>query len=227
MKYLALVLTAVAGLAAPASAVVTTLTFSGDICGVAGTDACGNYSAIGQNYGDSALADVQYRSIVAGTGATYEPFLKFWTQYGDLPGIIWGGAGQAGYISEIAIIPTAGYEVSLIGFDLATYLGRSASTPVSISSIGGSSIFSGTVNTLSPTHNSLAVASSYFSDGILLRWGPDGYDVGLDNIAFDIRAAGVAPVPEAASWAMMVGGFGLVGGALRRRKLTTRSVPSM
>lgn len=30
---------------------------------------------------------------------------------------------------------------------------------------------------------------------------------------------GVAPVPEPASWAMMVGGFGLIGSAMRRRAL--------
>ena len=34
--------------------------------------------------------------------------------------------------------------------------------------------------------------------------------------------APAAPVPEPASWAMMVGGFGLVGGALRRRRLAVR-----
>lgn len=37
------------------------------------------------------------------------------------------------------------------------------------------------------------------------------------------QGAGVAPVPEPATWAMMILGFGAVGGALRRRqKVTTR-----
>ena len=67
-------------------------------------------------------------------------------------------------------------------------------------------------------HNSLAVNSAYFADGIILRWGPNGYDVGLDNIRFDVRAidSGSA-VPEPATWAMMIAGFGLVGAAMRRR----------
>jgi hypothetical protein len=34
--------------------------------------------------------------------------------------------------------------------------------------------------------------------------------------------AGVGAVPEPASWAMMLGGFGLVGGAMRRRKVQLR-----
>jgi hypothetical protein len=37
----------------------------------------------------------------------------------------------------------------------------------------------------------------------------------LDNYTVTIALAGA--VPEPATWAMMIGGFGLVGGALRRR----------
>ena len=38
-----------------------------------------------------------------------------------------------------------------------------------------------------------------------------------------LGTAAVAAVPEPASWAMMIGGFGIVGGSLRRkRKITTR-----
>jgi opacity protein-like surface antigen len=33
-----------------------------------------------------------------------------------------------------------------------------------------------------------------------------------------VQLVGTASVPEPASWAMMVGGFGLLGGAMRRRK---------
>jgi hypothetical protein len=35
---------------------------------------------------------------------------------------------------------------------------------------------------------------------------------------FDDVAAGIGAVPEPASWALMIGGFGLVGGAMRRRQ---------
>lgn len=34
---------------------------------------------------------------------------------------------------------------------------------------------------------------------------------------FDIEVSTTSDAPELASWAMMVGGFGLVGGAMRRR----------
>ena len=42
--------------------------------------------------------------------------------------------------------------------------------------------------------------------------------LGIDNLAFDIRQiAAPGAVPEPASWAMMIAGFGLTGGAMRRR----------
>ena len=44
----------------------------------------------------------------------------------------------------------------------------------------------------------------------------DGREV-LDYVTLD-----VASVPEPATWAMMIGGFGLAGAALRRRRATVR-----
>lgn len=43
----------------------------------------------------------------------------------------------------------------------------------------------------------------------------------LDEVRFLVNAA-PAPVPEPATWAMMIAGFGLVGGAMRRRNVTTK-----
>lgn len=53
----------------------------------------------------------------------------------------------------------------------------------------------------------VAVAPGSFND-----W------VGVDNINFTPIAAGA--VPEPATWAMLVGGFGLVGASMRRRRRT-------
>ena len=115
--------------------------------------------------------------------------------------------------------PTAGYEVSLLGFDIATWQGAHPTVPVKILSGGGVTIFDSTISTNTPLHNALAVNSAYFADGIILRWGPNGYNVGVDNIRFDVRAidSGSA-VPEPATWAMMIAGFGLAGGAIRTRR---------
>lgn len=55
------------------------------------------------------------------------------------------------------------------------------------------------------------VAANFLGVNSVSFYGPLNNE--LDNI--DVSAA----VPEPASWAMMLGGFGLIGGALRRRRI--------
>lgn len=43
----------------------------------------------------------------------------------------------------------------------------------------------------------------------------------IDNVVLD---QGVGAVPEPAAWAMMIGGFGLVGGAVRRRRRSVSTI---
>lgn len=45
--------------------------------------------------------------------------------------------------------------------------------------------------------------------------------INLIEIVDNITYSGVDAVPEPATWAMMIGGFGLVGGAMRRRAKTS------
>jgi len=53
--------------------------------------------------------------------------------------------------------------------------------------------------------------------GLTLGTTENAFEV--DNLAV---SSGIAAVPEPASWALMLGGFGLVGGAMRSRKRTVR-----
>lgn len=206
-------------LAPAAQSATTVLDFAGNICGAGGNSACSDGSAIGQNYGDGTGVNVGYRSALSSTGVTYEAFLKHWNlNYGDLAHVVWGGPGPSGYYSEISFTALPGYELSLIGFDAGCYLNRAScqSFPYSVTLLGGGAVAAGSVLPPSGGHDSVILNTAYSASGYVLRWGPDGYDGGLDNIAFDVRA--VAPaVPEPASWVMMILGLGAVGGALRRR----------
>ena len=51
----------------------------------------------------------------------------------------------------------------------------------------------------------------------------EGNDFALDDIRFSTRSL-VNPIPEPATWAMMIAGFGLVGGAVRRRTPAARGI---
>lgn len=214
--------------AAPAQAAITTLDFGGDICGPSGTQSCGNGSQYGQGYGDGTGVDVSYRSVDVATGATFEPYLKFWDQgYGDLQRVVWGGSGPTGQFAEITFTALAGYELRLLGFDAGCYLNRAScqSFPFSISEIGGGEVASGTNVPPAGGHASQAFSFGYSQAGYILRWGPDAYDGGLDNIRFDVRAITAGNgVPEPATWALMILGFGAIGGAMRRRQSVVAEV---
>lgn len=215
----ALIALSLAALAPAAHAVTVTLDFSGAICGATGTVACSNYSDIGQTYGDIAgVLDVSHRSVVAATGATHEAFLKYWnTGYSDLTGVAWGGNDQTGYYSEMSFTPGAGQQVTLNGFDFGDYADRNYGSAVSIFDLGGALLWSsGSFNPgVTATHFEPTVSSS---SGLVLRWGPDGYDVGIDNIQLTVGTAVTAPVPEPETWALMLAGLGVTGLVRRRRR---------
>ena len=57
--------------------------------------------------------------------------------------------------------------------------------------------------------------SPFFTNVTAVNFSSPGFRTRLDNIVVNAVVAGV---PEPTSWAMMIGGFGMAGGALRRRK---------
>ena len=210
---------------APVAAATTVLDFAGNICGAAGASPCSDGTQIGQSYGDSAGINVAYRSILTSNDTTAETNLKAWAgNYGDLVNVVWGGFDAANYRSEITLTPAAGFEVALISLDAGCYLNRASCQILNydIRSGVGALIASGATPTMFPSHATLAVNSAYFASGIVLSWGPDGYDVGLDNIAFDVRGIAAPGVPEPATWALMIGGFFVVGGAVRAKRPLAR-----
>ncbi|SIO16668.1 PEP-CTERM protein-sorting domain-containing protein [Parasphingorhabdus marina DSM 22363] len=74
-------------------------------------------------------------------------------------------------------------------------------------------------------------AVNYVSVSLRGLEAADSFNVVGNRLNIDFRASSpgdyirvlTAPVPEPSTWAMMIGGFGLVGGAMRRRrKMTTK-----
>ena len=193
-------------------AATTTLTFDGDICSAAsdGTGAfssCSNSSFINQAYGDSAEAEVGYSSA---SSAASPSSMSFWLDsYSGLTRVAYGGVDPA-----VTIVPTAGNQVQLLGFDLGAWPNANRQSQVTVTDLGtGVPILStGPITVLGSTPTSFSFASAVSTGGFSIRFGPDGFNVGIDNIAF---LAG--PVPEPGTALLLAAGVALLGGRRLRR----------
>jgi hypothetical protein len=208
--------------AVTSSAHAGVLTFDGNICN--GGTACNDYNPIDQGYGSTATVNVLYnRDITDGTlslGAANST-LKFWdTGYNQLLNIAWGGSSDAAGTPEIFLSPTAGNSVTLTGFDLGAWFHTSRGSQVTIVDGLNNVLYSS-----GPIVVGTGDLANHFafnltsSNGIGIEWGPSGYNVGIDNVAF---SDGSGAVPEPAAWVMMIAGFGVIGAGLRSSKVTTR-----
>jgi hypothetical protein len=204
---------ALAPVAQPASAAII-IDFKDTGCQFGGT-----FCTIPGNYGDTARVDVSYASINNVTGARTQGLNWYGKGYGDLEDVVWGGFNERNFTAEIRIEAAPGFELSLIDFDFATFANIARSAPFSITDLAGNIVSAGVHFTGWPTHSNLAVNSA-FGSGMIIRWGPDSYNVGVDNIRYEVRSL-AAVVPEPSSWAMMIIGFGLAGAGLRRRSLAS------
>jgi len=205
------------GLAAgPMAAQATVLTFDGNICD--GGQACDVNVAntLDQSYGDSAGVDVQYNYLIpsANVGVSPAPVgdsLGWWdVEYSDLTNVAWGGTDGTTGTAQI-FLKALGGSVTLNGFDLGAWPNTDAVTQIfiidatdnSVLFLASSALISGAV------HSSFSGPWTS-TTGIAIQWGPDGYDVGIDNIDFT-----VAPVPEPGTLGLF--GLGLLGLSLTRR----------
>ena len=194
-----------------------TLDFSGDICGASGDQTCSNYAEIGQNYGDVVgVVNVSHVSRNVGTDTVAEPYLKYWeSNYSDLDSIAWGGNGSGQY-AEIAFAPATGQIVTLLNLSFGDYQDRTSGSSAYILDASTQAVLwdSGSFN---PGTTALSFSPSVSSaNGLILRWGPDSYDVGIDNIQFSVTA-----VPEPDSLALV--GSGLLVAGLAARRLRRQS----
>lgn len=200
----------------PAQA-ATTITFNGSTgCRADQT----TYCRLPQTHGDTSMVDVSYASVHRDTQARTEMVYRYGVGYGDLQSVVFGRPDRLNYATEVTVSAAQGFELSLLDFDFADFADRAPITPFRISDLGGnvlseSSRVTGAFN----THSTYAVNSA-FGSGVIIRWGPDSHEVGLNNIRYEVRAIAAA-VPEPTTWAMLILGFGVVGASLRERRAAT------
>lgn len=105
-----------------------------------------------------------------------------------------------------------------IGANTLTFFTNQTATYSTASFNGYSIDFSGRKLTSVTLGGSSSFAPAFTFNGGNLSFNVSGLSVNAgDSVVFNIAAA----VPEPASWAMMIAGFGLAGAALRRRRQAT------
>jgi hypothetical protein len=185
-------------------------------CGI-GTP-CVDGTPISQRYGDIAgVLNVSYATVSGGVRT--QGGVAHWTSgYETLQNVAYANPGLTLEITFELLKPAAN-TFTLNSAQYAAYLNRQNTTSLSVLSLDGS-LLSTTGVVTSPTAGPATFSPAVAAlGGLRLRFGPDAFNTGIDKISFDISNT-VAAVPEPATWAMLIGGFGLIGGVMRspRRK---------
>jgi hypothetical protein len=182
-----------------------------------------DYGDIPDHYGatlDPNLADVSYRTFLFSSGATLTTQLDFWNaDYGDLTKVAF--ATSNGYTAEVSLTPAAGYGIKINSFDMAGWLNQDRTNTVMRLVDGSGNVLydfasGGAVaiegDFTGARHSSFAPNIS--SGGtVRLQWGDD-WDIGLDNLNFEVVPLSAIPEPALAP---LVLGCVALAGWLRRR----------
>jgi len=199
--------------ASAASATIYTLTFDRNVA--CGSTICGDGLALSQSYGDVAGLDVSWRSMASvGNGSIFSNDMYFWDNlYGDLQDVAYSGGG----VMDITFTVTGpGVTFTLLSFDNAGWPNADRDTEARLYQLDYTLIDSITYVAPGQGHYTQSCFNCSTTSGFVLQVGPDGFNGGIDNLTFEVTSRGA--VPEPASWALMIAGFGMVGGTLRRRK---------
>lgn len=225
MRAVLVTLAAVAslGMATSANAEAVILNFATNEFACTGVDggnvdrACTtNGQFIGGDYGSTAVLDVSYdRSESSGSAIS----LLFST----------GNGGRAYEFpsgdepSLVIFTPLSGYEVSFSNFTWSKTSATSSSNFLfEVVDENGGLLF-----TAGNSQATYAVNTAYFAGPLTFRFSNGGRgSVAIDRIAVDVKAVDAPPpppppmpaIPEPATWAMMILGFGAAGSMIRRRR---------
>lgn len=164
--------------------------------------------------GDASISDFSMFLNGSSASLTFRGYIATWT--GTQAGTLLYTSGDttissADPFQEFAFSPnlavTAGQQY--VAFLSISELGVQPSSIYSMPVSGGNAIADGGFVYFNNRLN--------FGDLFTQAW-TDNHATGYDAVIKVNFSALPAGVPEPATWAMMIGGFGLVGGAMRRRK---------
>jgi hypothetical protein len=225
MRYSTLLLAAAAAIAAPASA--ANLVVNGDFES-GNTGFSSGYNYVGTP-GDFAM----YSEGTYTVGESARDYHNLWADFpalqGDLFFIANGSTGNdlAAWeqtLTGLTVGATYKFSAYAVNVCCNSSFGGPNANPflVAVKTNGGTSTIA-TSGNVTGTGNWLQFSGNFVATGTSAKISifndnsqASGNDYGLDLIS-------VTAVPEPASWAMMIGGFGLIGAAARRRSRPTVS----
>ena len=182
------------------------LTFdAADAC----SPACVDWDLIDQSYGDGVGVDFVWSDQSFGD----QPGMQFWEDWGATTDAIFAGVDDGASVGQIDIIALSGFAVSLGGFDLAAYSIDQTSSWMIEDLAGGTLASSGGDVAILFSAVTSVNAGFTSSAGFRIMWGPNAYNVGLDNLSFDVTS-----VPEPGTLFLLGLGLGLAGLGMLRRK---------
>jgi hypothetical protein len=169
---------------------------------------------ISQGYGDVAgLVDVSYRYFNP-NGRLLSSLQTWIGGYDDLQYTAWTGLQSGGDFAEVELKSVNGSKVTLNGFSLGSWSGSTSGKEetVIVREIGGGDVFNQTLFIgVGNKANSFAINATS-TTGFVIRWTSPWWTA-IDNI--DSTAA---PIPEPATYALMLAGLAAVGLVARRRR---------
>jgi hypothetical protein len=154
---------------------------------------------IPESYGNTEQLDVTYSDVSGlGNNSSLFGFLELSTDdYSYLENAAYLGEGFTG---EQSLAPEKSYQVTLSSLDLNAYQAN-----------GGFQVYvdNRDFSELLSSQNSANINKTN-QNGFPIQWGPDAFNVGIDNVRYD-----VSPVPEPLTILGSLAAIG-VGGFLRR-----------
>lgn len=205
-----------AGLLLSAPALAVDLDFDrNEACGPV---VCAAGDQISQDYGDSTDLDVSYAARVsAGNSALLPGGVRYWdTGYSNFTDVAYAGDSR-GSVIEITLTPRNGATLEFYWIYLGGVQGDNPTTSYRVFDLDYVPIYDSSLGTVGPVGLAVGFSGIITDRGYIIQVGPDGHDVGIDKLVYLVNSINPA-VPEPASWAMLVAGFGLTGAALRRRR---------
>ncbi len=164
---------------------------------------------------DTAMVDVSVAPKPPSATLT-----AFGPGFGDLSSALYSQDVQGGASSGaiITLLPKPGYSVTLESFDLAAFVGSSASTSYEVLDLpSNTDLIASTTLSLTYSASSHTTVNPNVSSasGLELIVGPDLFNAGLNNIVFSTKAVTATPDGGATLALLGLGGLGCF--ALRRK----------